>query len=244
LVYGKVIVKKKLSRDSAKLRRILMRRHFYPNLQKMIVGVAGLLVLVFVAGCAGVSSVGPNFSTQSTNVASSSNGSQGGTPAPGNISFIGPVQSVNSSSIVARLPNGQPLTARIVNGQTDLSDFNGGLPGQGQMVDMKATANTDGSFTAAEIKPADSNDAADQNTVKFDGVVTSAVGADNVLHFRVGAQDFSFTLNAMTDLSDFQNNATSIASNQSVEVKVQFQGTSATVLEVSAQNDQNDSQND
>jgi hypothetical protein len=220
-----------------------MRRHFYPNVQKMIVSVAGLLMLMFVAGCAGVSSVGPNFSVQGTNVASNSNGSQGGTPVPGSISFIGSVQSVNSSSIVAKLPNGQSLTARIVNGQTDLSDFNGGLPTQGQIVDMKATTNTDGSFMAAEIKPADSNDAADQNTVKFDGVVTSAVSADNVLHFRVGTQDFSFTLNATTDLSDFQNNARSIGSNQAVEVKVQFQGTSATVLEVSAQNDQNDSQN-
>ncbi|HEY7419719.1 MAG TPA: DUF5666 domain-containing protein [Ktedonobacteraceae bacterium] len=221
-----------------------MRRYFYPNLQKMIVSVAGLLMLMFVAGCAGVSSVGPNFSVQGTNVTSNSGGSQGGAPVPGSISFIGPVQSVNSSSIVAKLPNGQSLTAKIVSGQTDLSDFNGGLPSQGQMVDMKATTNTDGSFTAAEIKPSDSNDATDQNTVKFDGVVTSAVGADNVLHFRVGTQDFSFTLNATTDLSDFQNNARSIASNQAVEVKVQFQGTSATVIEVSAQNDQNDSQND
>lgn len=221
-----------------------MRRYFYPGPQKMIVSVAGLLMLLFVAGCAGVSSVGPNFSVQGTNAPSNNNGSQGGTPAPGSISFTGPVQSVNSSSIVAKLPNGQTLTAKIVSGQSDLSDFNGGLPSQGQMVDMKATTNTDGSFTAAEIKPSDSSDAADQNTVKFDGVVTSAVGADNVLHFRVGTQDFSFTLNAMTDLSDFQNNARAIGSNQAVEVKVQFQGTSATVLEVSAQNDQNDSEND
>lgn len=220
-----------------------MRRHFYPKVQKMIVCVAGLLMLVFVAGCAGVSGVGPNLSVQGTNVSSNNNGSQGGTPVPGSISFTGPVQSVNSSSIVAKQPNGQTLTAKIVNGQTDLSDFNGGLPGQGQVVDMNAAANTDGSFTAVEIKPADSNDATDQNTVKFDGVVTSAVGADNVLHFRVGTQDFSFTLNATTDLSDFQNNAGSIGSDQAIEVKVQFQGTSATVLEVSAQNDQNDSEN-
>lgn len=221
-----------------------MKRHFYPNVQKMIVSVFGLLMLLFVAGCAGVSSVGPNFSVQGTNVASNNNGSQSGTPVPGSISFIGPVQSVNSSSIVAKLPNGQSLTARIVNGQTDLSDFNGGLPSQGQLVDMKATTNTDGNFTAAEIKPSDSNDTTDQNTVKFEGVVTSAVGADNVLHFRVGTQDFSYTLNATTDLSDFQNNARTIGSNRAVEVKVQFQGTSATVLEVSAQNDQNDSEND
>src|SRR5205085_1350164 len=47
---------------------------------------------------------------------------------PGKISFIGPVKSVNNSSIVVALPDGSTLSMSIVNGQTDLSDFNGALP--------------------------------------------------------------------------------------------------------------------
>jgi hypothetical protein len=144
------------------------------------------------------------------------------------------------------MPNGQPLTASIVSGQTDLTDFQGALPAQSQTVALKAIANADGSFTAKEIKAADGTDSTDQNTITYAGVVTSSVGADNVLHFRVGTQDFSFTLGPTTDLTDFQNNAQSIGSNQAIEVKVAFQGTTPTVVKVSLQNDQNnpgDSQN-
>src|SRR5437016_3744910 len=59
---------------------------------------------------------------------------------PGSIDFIGNVQSVNSSSIVVKLPNGSALPMSIVNGQTDLSKFNGSLPSNGQLVKVSATA--------------------------------------------------------------------------------------------------------
>jgi hypothetical protein len=220
-------------KQTQKRRRMIMVRLNGSFLQKMIIGLAGLLLLLLVTGCTGVSGVG-------SHVIGGTGTPTSGAPVQGSISFTGPVQSVSSTNIVVQLPSGQSLTASIVTGQTDLSDLNGALPSQGQTVQITATANTDGTFTATEIKAADSGDTTDQNTVTFEGVVTGAVGSDQVIHFRVGTQDFSFTLSAATDLSDFQNNAQAIGQNQAIEVKVQFQGTTATVIEVSLQNDQND----
>lgn len=210
----------------------------HSSLQKMIMGIAGLLMLLLVTACVGIqpnvsNSGGPGTGTGLPG----STGSQG-TPVPGQIAFIGPVQSVSSSSISVKLPSGQALTASI-NGQTDLSDFNGSLPGQGQTVKITVTANTDGSFTAIKIKATDSGDTADQNIITFDGVVTSPVGSDHTLHFRVGTHDFSFPLSAATNLSDFNGNDQTIGNNQAIEVKVQFQGSSVTVLKVSLQNQNN-----
>jgi hypothetical protein len=223
-------------------RRMMMRQLHHSSLKKVVIGGAAFLMLLLGTGCAAVAGVGPDIAGSGTGTPTSG-GSQG-TPVPGSISFTGPVQSVTSTSIVVQMPDGQPLTAGIASGQTDLSDYNGGLPSQGQTVDITATANTNGSFVATEIKAADSTDTEDQTTVTFDGVTTSAVGSDGVVHFRIGSQDYSFTLNTGSDLTDFQNNAQSITQNQSVEVKVQFQGTTAMVIEVSLQNDQSDSQND
>jgi len=118
----------------------------------------------------------------------------------------------------------------IINAQTDMSDFKGVLPTIGQLIKVEASANTsDGSLTATKLKSADSSD----NTVVYTGVTTSAVGADNVIHFRIGNRDFSFTVfPGTTKLDDFDNNPQSIGSNVSVQVKVQFQGTTETVQEV------------
>jgi hypothetical protein len=203
--------------------------------QPMVLGSAVLLGLLLMTACVGVGGAGPNVTGAGL---PGSTGSQG-TPVPGQIAFIGPVQSVSSSSIRVKLPNGEALTASIVNGQTDLSDFNGSLPGQGQTVKITVNANTDGSFTALKIKTTDSGDTANQNIITFDGVVTSTVGSDHVLHFRVGTQDFSVPLGAATDLSDFQNNDQGIGNNQAIEVKVQVQGSTVTVLKVSLQSGQN-----
>ena len=159
-----------------------------------------------------------------------------GTPnasEPGSIEFIGKVQAVSNTSLVASMPNGQNVTASIVNGQTDLGDFNGSLPTRGQLIKVEASTNPDGSFMATKLGVTDSGDLQDQNVVTYQGLTTSAVGADNVIHLAVGKQNYSFTVGSSTDLGDFNNNAQSIASNQSVKVEVLYQGNTGLVQKVS-----------
>src|SRR5437762_1669219 len=154
---------------------------------------------------------------------------------PGSIDFIGNVQSVNSNNIVVKLPDGSTLPMSIVTGQTDLSKFNGALPGVNQIVKVSAIANN-GSFTAKELKPTDVGDLQDQNTVTFQGVTTQAVGSDRVIHLTVGNRSFSFAIAPTAELKDFSGNAQSIASGTSVKVKVLFNATSGSAIDVSNNN--------
>jgi hypothetical protein len=160
------------------------------------------------------------------------------TNEPGSISFIGKVQRVNPTSIVVSMPDGSTLTMSIVNGQSDLSDFNGVLPTVGQTVKVDANANTDGSFMAAKLKLADQGDLNDQNTVEYDGITSSTVGSDRVIRFGVGNKSYTFTIGSWADLSDFNNNAQAIQANQMVKVKVLFNGSTGTVTKVSSSNGQ------
>ncbi|MGH2509419.1 MAG: hypothetical protein ACRDHZ_18735, partial [Ktedonobacteraceae bacterium] len=66
---------------------------------------------------------------------------------------------------------------------------------------------------------------------------TQAVGSDNVLHFRVGSQNYSYTISATTELDDFNGNAHNIASGTPVKVEVQFTGTTGSITKVSNPND-------
>jgi len=160
-------------------------------------------------------------------------------PEQGNISFIGRVQSSSSSSIVVSMPDGSTLSMNIVNGQTDLSDFNGSLPGANQLIKVDTNSNSDGSFTATKLSTTDSSDTSDStklNTVDYNGVTTSAVSSDGVIHFKVGNKSFSFTIGSNTDLGDFNNNAQSIQANQAVKVEVLFNGNSGSVVKVSNAN--------
>ena len=157
------------------------------------------------------------------------------TPAtnePGNISFTGSVQSISTNSIVVSMPDGRSLTMSIVNGQTDESDFNGQQITKGQLIQVDATANTDGSFLATKLKQADSAN----NVVDFQGVTTSAVGSDHVIHFAVGNKGFSYAIGSNADLGDFNSNAQSIGNNASVKVEVTFNGTTGSVTKVSNAN--------
>jgi hypothetical protein len=151
---------------------------------------------------------------------------------PGNIQFIGSVQSVGNGSIVVKMPDGSSLSMSV-NAQTENSDFNGAQPGVGQFIKVKATANTDGSFSATELKSTDNSDPQDKNTVEYQGVTTSAVGSDGFIHFGVGNKSYSFHIGAGADLSDFNNNAQSISNNQAVKVKVVFQGATGSITKVS-----------
>jgi hypothetical protein len=154
---------------------------------------------------------------------------------PGTIEFVGKVQNVNGSNVALLMPDGHTLTVNV-NAQTDLSDMKGASPSSGQTLKVKATANSDGSFTAQKLGVADSGDLADANTVTYQGVTTSAVGSDNVLHFTVGTMSFAFPISSGADLGDFNNNAQSIGANQSVKVDVLFNGTNGSVTKVSNAN--------
>jgi hypothetical protein len=156
---------------------------------------------------------------------------------PASLSFIGAVQSVNASSIAVKMPNGDVLSMSI-NNLTDRGDFGTALPTVGQMVKVKATANTDGSFAASKIDMVSSDDQANSNelhTLDVQGITTSAVGADNVLHLKAGNKSFTVTLGPTTQLEDFTN-AQSIANGQNVKVDILFNGSSATAVKVHSGN--------
>lgn len=155
-----------------------------------------------------------------------------GVNEPGSIDFIGNVTTSGNGNIVVSMPNGSSLSMKT-NG-TDLGDFNGSLPGVGTRVSVEATANTDGSFTATKLSAAKSDD--DASIVTFQGVTTSAVGSDRVIHFAVGNKSFSFQIPSTADLTDFNNNAQSIGNNVSVKVTAQFSGTTGTAIKVETQN--------
>jgi hypothetical protein len=138
---------------------------------------------------------------------------------PGGISFIGPVKSITTSSLVMSAPNGQNYTLALTP-QTDLSAFGGRPPAVGTSVDMDAAVKPDGSFSATILKPATPGDP-DTNVIAYTGMTTSAVGADRVIHFTVGTRSYTFTIPATADLSDFGGNVQAIGNNLPVKVKVQ-----------------------
>lgn len=152
----------------------------------------------------------------------------------GSVQFIGNVRGVSNRSIVVSMPDGSTLSMSIVPGQTDMSDFNGSLPRVGQTVKVEATANSTGNFTATKLGMADSSD--DASKVTYEGITTSAVGADTVLHFQIGNKSFGFSIASNADLGDFNNNARSIGNNFRVKVEVQFQGTNGIVTDISNPN--------
>ncbi len=163
----------------------------------------------------------------------SGNGSAG-SPVVGTISFIGKVQSVGNGSIVVSMPNGSTLSMAIY-AQTNLTDFNNAPPAVGATIKVSANANTDGSYTATRLGSTDQGDLSNPtklNTVDYQGMTTSAVGADRVIHFTVGNKSYSYTIGSAADLSDFNNNAQGIRANQKVKVEILFSGSNGTVTKV------------
>ena len=214
-----------------------MQKNPFHRFQGMLLVCTGVLVLMLlITACAGTATGQPTTGTAATTTS--------GTQVPpvvtqppavtqppvptqppvafkaGGISFIGPVKSITSSSLVMGAPNGQTYTMAIT-ALTDRSAFGGSLPTVGTSVDMDSIINPDGSFTATILKPAQLGDP-DLNVVAYTGLTTSAVGADRVLHFTVGTKSYTFTLPPTADLSDFGGNAQAIANNVPVKVKVQY----------------------
>jgi hypothetical protein len=148
----------------------------------------------------------------------------------GSIKFIGKVLSANTTTINVSTPSNQTLNLNLT-AQTDRSDFGTGQPGVGQLIKVTTLANADGSYTASKLGVADNGDVQDQNTVEYQGVTTSAVGANGSLSFKVGNKDLTFTIGPNTEIKDFAS-AQAIGSNQPVKVDVLYNGSAATVMKV------------
>jgi hypothetical protein len=198
-------------------------RHFRALLVSTVV-----LVMMLLTACAGTTQSPPGTTpttAPATQVPPAATQPPTAAPSPvafkaGGISFIGPVKSITSSSLVMSAPNGQTYTLAIA-AQTDRSAFGGSLPAVGTSVDMDSAANPDGSFTATILKPARAGDP-DLNVVAYTGITTSAVGADSVIHFTAGIKSFTFTIPPTADVSAFGANAQAIGNNVTVKVKVQY----------------------
>src|SRR6266478_794944 len=204
--------------------------HRFPGI---LVCTVVLVMMMLLTACAGTGSgTGqPTIGTTATTTSATQGVPPTATQPPaqtvttvafkaGGISFIGPVKSITSSSLVMSAPDGQTFTLAI-NAQTDLSAFGGSLPAVGASVNMDSAINPNGSLTATILKPAQTGDL-DLNVIAYTGITTSAVGADRVLHFTVGTRSYTFTLPPTADLSDFGGNAQAIANNVPVKVKVQY----------------------
>ena len=198
-------------------------RHFRALLVCTVV-----LVMMLITACAGTTQSPPGTTattTPATQVTPAATQPPAATASPvafkaGGISFIGPVKSITSSSLVMSAPNGQTFTLAI-NAQTDRSAYGGSLPTVGASVDMDSAVNPDGSLTATILKPAQPGDP-DLNVIAYTGITTSAVGADRKIQFTVGIKSYTFVIPATAVLSDFGGNAQAIGNNVSVKVKVQF----------------------
>jgi len=209
-----------------------MRKISLPRSQGLLVGIAAIVMVMLISACAGTgvsngqSTTGTTTTTtSSTQVQPTTTQSSSPTAQPvafkaGGISFIGPVKSITSSSLVMSAPNGQTFTMAIT-AQTDRSAFGGALPTVGASVNMDSIINPGGSYTATILKPAQPGDP-DLNVIAYTGITTSAVGADRVLHFTAGVKSYTFTIPPTADLSDFGGNAQAIGNNMTVKVKVQF----------------------
>jgi hypothetical protein len=211
------------------MQTILLRRF-----QGMLVCTVVLVLMMLITACAGTGASNGQSTTGTTATTTTTSATQVPTtatqqPTPtatpaafkaGGISFIGPVKSITSSSLVMSAPNGQTYTMAIT-AQTDRSAYGGGLPTVGSSVNMDSTINPDGSLTATILKPAQPGDP-DLNVIAYTGITTSAVGADRVLHFTAGIKSYTYTIPATANLSDFSGNAQAIGINVLVKVKVQF----------------------
>ncbi|HTK10198.1 MAG TPA: DUF5666 domain-containing protein [Ktedonobacteraceae bacterium] len=156
---------------------------------------------------------------------------------PGSISFIGKVQSATTTSLVVSMPDGNTLTMSITAG-TDSHDVDGQLA-PGMQLKVKAETNPDGSFMASTLRTvhySSSSHSDDLSIIDFTGNTTSAVGADNLLHFQVGNQNFTALIDHDTDFRHLHN-AQSIDNNQPISVEVFFNGGNGTAQEIDARDD-------
>lgn len=150
--------------------------------------------------------------------------------APGNFTLVGSVQSISSNSLTVLMPDRTPLTIAITP-QTDQSPLEGTQLSTGQKVKVDVIGASNG-LIADELRIPDADDLANATTIDFKGATTQTVGPDHMLHFNVGTRAFSYTLSPAADLDDFNGDAGNIASGTPVRVRVQFNGTTGSVIRI------------
>lgn len=189
----------------------------------------GLAMLLLLAACGSVAGSGTNGSGTTAPTATSAPPTSTTT---GTLTFYGTVTQVSPTSVTVTMPDGHAVALHMVAGQTDLSGCDGTMPRTGQQIQAHAAAHHDGTYTATSLAYPHMADHHDTSQVEYHGITTSAVGADRVLHFQVGSTQYAFPVSATADLGDFGHSAQAIGANQSVDVHVQFVGTTGTVIEV------------
>ena len=160
--------------------------------------------------------------------------SNAGPPVQGKITFVGKVQSLSASQLVATLPSGDSLTIDI-NATT--SNTLGGQTASGQSIFIEALTNPDGTLVARTLDVADQSEQNDPNVsneVDFTGFTTSPVGSDHVIHFKVGTNVYSAALVVGTTDLRHTKGIQSLTANMRVKVNVLYNGTNATALKVEA----------
>jgi hypothetical protein len=158
-----------------------MQKHHVRSVQGLFVCSVVLVLMLVVTACAGtgtstgqpLSGTTPTTTTATQGVTPTATQPPVSTNTPaafkaGGISFIGPVKSITSTSLVMSAPNGHTFTMAIT-AQTDRSAFGGNLPAVGASVDMDSTINPDGSLTATILKPARPGDP-DLNVIAYSGI--------------------------------------------------------------------------
>jgi Domain of unknown function (DUF5666) len=228
-----------------------MKKSIAKRVGVLVVCACSMFIMMLFTACAGVnpgiSNTGTNGSS-GTNPATSTGSTQspqgtttGSTPQnqnnsstnqPGSISFIGTIQSSDATSVTVSMPNGDTLPVTF-NAATDRRDFPQFT--NGQLIDVNASTLTDGVFVAKDLKAVDQKDAQDpqkRSEIDFKAIVTSPVGADNVIHFQVGNKSYSVTANGGTQLKGGFTSVQSIQPNQAVKLNIQYNGTNSTLLKV------------
>ena len=192
------------------------------------VSILGATALLLLAACGSASGT----SGTSTAIPTATSASQADSIATDTLSFYGVVKQVSPTSITVSTPDGRDLEMHVVAGQTDLSRCNTALPRAGLQVEAHARAHQDGTYTAASLAYPDMADHHDVSQIEYHGVTISAVGADGVLHLRVGATKYAFPFDPTTDFGAFNRSAQAIGANQLLDVHVCSVGTIGTVVEV------------
>ncbi|GCE47378.1 hypothetical protein EI42_00909 [Thermosporothrix hazakensis] len=149
------------------------------------------------------------------------------------IEFTGTVKQASKDSLSVTMPNGKELAMRVTE-QTRRDKVPPDQPTVGQLIKVKTIADNQGNFVANKLELPDDEDRREPGIKKvhFEGITTSPVGKDNILHFKVGNNTYDLPIDpSRTRIEDFAN-AQSIPGKQPVDVEVIYDGTRGAVTKV------------